>query len=306
MHAIGAALLAWLALGLSAGAWASAFASHPLPGVDGTPLQAIVRGPLTPPERFRVVVVPGSGCAGMGTVAERYFAGLLHARVLVLHKRTVAADATTAPADCGADFVRHDALAPWLADAQAALAAWQRELASPPLPLVLVGISEGAELLPALAARLHPAALVLVGSSGLDPVQAGRLQAERLGERAAWDELARAQACAADDVSVVQGRSLRYWRDFWHWPVQVPLLAGPWPLLQIWGEDDALVPQAAYRRFEALAQGRAALYCAVRLPGADHGLQAPGHDGVQWLWARLERWARAPERGWCSVFTESP
>lgn len=107
-------------------------------------------------------------------------------------------------------------------------------------------------------------------------------------------------------MSVVQGRSLRYWRDFWHWPVQVPLLAGPWPLLQIWGEDDALVPQAAYRRFEALAQGRAALYCAVRLPGADHGLQAPGHDGVQWLWARLERWARAPERGWCSVFTESP
>jgi|GEM_PF-5893195 len=80
MHAIGAALLAWLALGLSAGAWASAFASHPLPGVDGTPLQAIVRGPLAPPERFRVVVVPGSGCAGMGTVAERYFAGLLHAR----------------------------------------------------------------------------------------------------------------------------------------------------------------------------------------------------------------------------------
>ena len=218
--------LALLTLGLCAGAWALAFTPHPLPGADGTPLQAIVRGPLAPPERFRVAVIPGSGCAGMGTVAERYFAGLLHARVLVLHKRTVAADATTAPADCGADFVRHDALAPWLADAQAALAAWQRELASPPLPLVLVGISEGAELLPALAARLHPAALVLVGSSGLDPAQAGRLQAERLGERAAWDELARAQAGAADDVSVVQGRSLRYWRDFWHWPVQVLLLTG--------------------------------------------------------------------------------
>lgn len=293
------------ALGLCLGAWAAPFAVRPLPGADGTLLQAIERGPLAPPERLEVVVIPGSGCAGMGSFAQRYFAGLLHARVLVLHKRTVQADATTAPSACGADFVRQDAHSLWLADAQAALLAWQAQR-PPSRPLVLVGISEGAELLPALAARLQPDGIVLLGSSGLDPVDAARLQAERLGAQGAWERLAQSQAGPEPDDTVVQGRSLRYWRDLWHWPVRQPLLEGPWPLLQIRGSEDARVPPAAYQRFEAQARGRAAPYCAVRLASADHGLQAPGRDGVQWLWARLERWARAPRQGWCPVFTEFP
>lgn len=285
------------------------FAPRPLPGADGAPLQAIERGPLAPPERLRVVVIPGSGCAGMGPLADRYFAGLLHARVLVLHKRGVAFGATTRPGECDAEFLRQDAHSIWLADAQAALRAWLEEQdaareAAP--PLILVGISEGGELLPQLAARVHPAALVLIGGSGLDPALAGRLQALRLGAQQAWARLDQLQASPRPDDVIAEGRSLRYWRDLWHWPLAQPLLQGPWPLLQAWGGEDALVPQTAYQRFQAQALARAAPYCGVRLPGADHGLQSPARDGVRWLWDRLERWVRAPAPGGCSAFEESP
>ena len=47
-------------------------------------------------------------------------------------------------------------------------------------------------------------------------------------------------------------------------------------------------------------KGRAAPYCARALPGADHGLQAPGRDGLQQVWAWLEQWAREPAAGWCA------
>ncbi|QXL83858.1 alpha/beta hydrolase [Comamonas sp. NLF-1-9] len=296
------ALLLAASAGVSAGAGFTALA---LPGEGGALLQALERPARAARERLRLIVLPGSGCAGMGAIADRYFAALLHARVLVLHKRGVRADATTAAHQCPPDFVQQDAHPQWQADALAAARHW---LAQRPgdAPLVLLGISEGAELLAPLAARLQPTALVLVAGSGLDPVEAGRLQAQRLGAADAWEALARAQAGSRPDTEVVEGRSLRYWRALWHWPVQEPLLAGPWPLVQVWGERDALVPQEAYERFRELAAARAAPYCAVMLPGADHDLQSPGRDGLQWLWGRLEQWARAPAQPWCAVFRQIP
>lgn len=274
-----------------------AFALQSLPGQGGAQVLALARGPLVPPLRYRVLVIPGSGCAGMGAVAGRYFAGLLHAQVLVLHKPGVDPADRTAPGDCPSAFVQSDALAAWQGHAQAALATWLgRQDAT--LPTWLVGISEGAELLPGLAPLVpRLAGLVLVGASGLDPREAGRLQAQRLGQQAAWNALAHAQSGSAPDDDVVQGRSLRYWRDLWRWPLAQPLLDGAWPLLQVWGEADALVPPQAYQRFAERAQNRAASYCARRLPGADHGLQTGDLDGLQWVWAQLEQAARQARLG---------
>jgi len=273
-----------------------------LPGRDGATLQALERGARVAPLRYRVVVVPGSGCAGMGAFAGRYFAGLLHAQVLVLHKPGVDPHARTAPGDCASGFVQQDRLSAWLAHARAALQAdalWRQ--GEPPVPQLLVGISEGAELLPALAPEVPQlAGLVLIGASGLDPQQAGVLQAERLGAQAAWAALGHIQASRWADSAVVQGRSLGYWRDLWSWPLALPLVRSPWPLLQVWGGDDALVPAAAYAHFAHLAARRTVPYCARRIGGADHGLQRPdGSDGVQQVWAWVEQWARAPQAGLC-------
>lgn len=280
----------------------SGFRTQALPGRDGATLLALERGARVAPLRYRVVVVPGSGCAGMGAFAGRYFAGLLHAQVLVLHKPGVDPQARTAPGDCAPGFVQQDRLSAWLAHARAALRADAlRRQGEPPVPQLLVGISEGAELLPALAPEVPQlAGLVLIGASGLDPQQAGALQAERLGAQDDWAELGRIQAGRQADGAVVQGRSLGYWRDLWAWPLALPLVRSPWPLLQVWGGDDALVPSAAYAQFARMAALRTVPYCARRIGGADHGLQRPdGSDGVQQVWAWVEQWARAPQAGLC-------
>ncbi len=289
-----------------------------LPGEAGARLAVLARPERTPPARFRVIVVPGSGCAGMGPWAERYFAGLLHASVLVLHKPGVDPLARTAPGDCAPGFVQQDRLSIWLAHARAALQAdalAQQKRGAAALPQVLVGISEGAELLPGLAPHVpRLAGLVLLSASGLDPRQAGALQAQRLGAAADWAALGAKVEGGLPDSTVVQGRSLGYWRDLWHWPVARPLLDSPWPVLQVWGSDDALVPAAAYGQFASQVEpsqqrgaGHApAAWCARRLEGADHGLQRPARpgqhamDGVQLTWAWLEQWARAPHAGMCA------
>ncbi|MCB1979350.1 MAG: alpha/beta hydrolase [Burkholderiaceae bacterium] len=284
----------------------SAFVARPLPAADGFMLTALERPARAAPARYRVIVVPGSGCAGMAAIAERYFAGLLHAEVLVLHKPWVDAQAST-PADrCSDAFVQADALVAWRAHAIAALRADARDRAGArPLPQLLLGISEGAELLPALAPEIpHLAGLVLIGSSGLDPRDALGLHAAQWGASASLQALERAQAGPLPDTTVHEGRSLRYWRELWQWPLARPLLDAPWPLLQVWGEQDRSVPQAAYQRFALWANARTAAYCARALPGADHGLQRPGHDGVQQLWTWLEQWARSPQAGPCAGATE--
>lgn len=279
-----------------------AFHPLPLPGHGGVTLQALERAPRVPPLRYRVIVIPGSGCAGLGAWAERYFAGLLHAQVLVLHKPGVRPGDRTAPGQCPPSFVATDALAAWQAHAQSAVQAWiaPAETADTQ-PTVLVGISEGAELLPGLAPLVpRLAGMVLLASSGLDPREAGALQAQRLGALAHWAALERAQAGSSPDAVVWQGRSLRYWRDLWQWPLARPLIDGPWPLMQVWGAADELVPPQAYAQFHARALGRRAPYCAHSLPEADHGLQAGARDGVQRVWAWLEQWARQPGEGLCA------
>lgn len=282
----------------------SAFTVRALPGGRGAIVQALYRAERVAPLRYRVIVVPGSGCAGLGAFADRYFAGLLHAQVLVLHKPGVNPQARTVASECAPGLVQQDRLSAWLVHARAALRAdaLQRQGLSP-LPQLLVGISEGAELLPALAPEVpHLAGLVLLSSSGLDPQDAGALQAKRLGRQADWHALGAVVSGRRPDTAVVQGRTLGYWRDLWQWPLTQPLMQSPWPVLQVWGSDDALVPAAAYEQLAPLAAARGVPWCIRRLYEADHGLQGPaaGDDGVQKVWAWTEQWARQPARGLCA------
>ncbi len=273
-----------------------------LPGAQpGVELTVLKRAALTPPTRYRVVVVPGSGCTGWLPIANRYFAGLLHAELSVLHKPLVDLQAGPA-ADCSPEFVRSDALPAWRDHARAALRELVRRAPHSSMPVLLAGISEGAELLPALAPELPGLqGVVMVSHAGLDPRETAELQMLRQGQMPAWQALEKRQASDADETLIVQGRTLRYWRSFWPWSLTQPLLAGQWPLLRVWGDADAQIPPAAYEKFATLAAQRAAPFCDLRLAGADHGLQAPDQrDGLQVLWARLEQWARAPAAGLCA------
>ena len=280
-----------------------------LPGArSGVTLSVLKRSARAAPARYRVVVVPGSGCTGWRPVAARYFAGLLHAELLVLHKPGVDIDANLSP-DCSPGFVAQDTLSSWRDHAQAALQAHFSQSrpsssTTQELPVLLVGISEGAELLPALADKVPAlAGVVMISAPGLDPREAGELQAWRRGRWIDWQALQDAQATGERDDKLLEGRTLGYWRDFWRWSLTTPLLDAPWPLLRVWGDADALVPVDAYQRFARHALTRRAPFCDLRLLGADHGLQsalAGQRDGVQWLWAQLEAWARHPAPGLCA------
>lgn len=272
-----------------------------LPGhVPGAEVVSFSRPARMPPARYQVIVIPGSGCTRWASVAEHYFAGLLHADVVVLHKPyvDVMADADAA---CSPAFTAHDALTAWRDAAIAALATLPNDPGTA-LPRLVVGISEGAELLPHVAAGVsNLAGVVMMSASGLDPATAGAAHAEHIGQSAAWAALRAAQASNLPDDRLVQGRTLRYWRDFWQWPLAAPLVSGQWPLLRVWGDADATLPTTAYLMFNQLAIDRKARFCDVRLRDADHALQTAEKDGVQWLWGQLERWARQPATHLCDV-----
>ena len=272
-----------------------------LPGhVPGANVVAFHRQARVQPARYQVIVIPGSGCTRWAPIAERYFAGLRRAAVVVLHKPyvDVMADADAA---CPPIFTAHDALSSWRDAATAALAALPNDPGAA-LPRLVVGISEGAELLPHVAASMsNVSGVVMMSASGLDPATAGAAHAAHIGQLAAWEALRIEQASDLPDDRLVQGRTLRYWRDFWRWSLTEQLVSGPWPLLRVWGDADATLPARAYLMFNPLASDCQVRFCDVRLPGADHALQNAEIDGIQWLWRQLERWARQPGTHLCDV-----
>ena len=278
------------------------FHSVSLPGSwTGSVVPALQRQEVFAPLRYRVIVIPGSGCGGLAPIADRYFSGLLHADVLVLHKPGTDIHTGLTPSNCSADYVKSDALSIWLDHARAALRFdTVTRNRTKLVPHVLVGISEGAEIVAYLAEDVpNLVGVILISGSGLDPVVAGEMQAKRIGEIAAWKSIEDAQLSNRPDEDQIQGRTLRYWRDMWDWRVQQPLIDANWPLVQIWGDADTSVPPEAFILFSKNAQNRKAQWCSVQLNGADHGLQSQRKDGIQKSWDLLENWARQPSSHLC-------
>ncbi len=244
------------------------------------------------PALFRLLVIPGSGCTGFAPIAARYFNGLQTAQVIVLHKPHADIFAGAAPAECSPEFLRHDALGSWRDDAIAALRQLNSGDASS-LPTIVLGISEGAEIAPyLLPAIARPIGMVLLSATGLDPAVVGEMQAERLGQGLAWARLKEVAVSDQPDHAIVEGRSLRYWRDMFGWKLTAALAAAKLPLLRAWGDADALLPQQAYDKLNSLPEAQSMHVCDWRLAEADHGLQGPRGDGVQMLWPQLDAWAK--------------
>ena len=249
----------------------------------------------------RVVVLPGSGCAGMGPVAPAYFDGLDSAQIWILHKPLSKPWLALDPERCGEAFARDDRPSRWQADALSALQALRER--EPERPTWVVGISEGGDLLPALGHALGASlrGLVLLSASGLDPAETLRLQALRLGRQDAWQAIGDAARSERPDDELLHGRSLGHWRDLLAWRLFEPLTAQPWTVWLWWGGRDGLIPAEAYERFAREALGRPVRLCSWRWHDADHGLYRPGAGPVQPLvWqALLEATVAGPGAGRC-------
>ena len=263
---------------------------------DGGVLHYLALGPgdwgLSEPPRHRVYVIPGSGCNGLAPIARAYFRGLATGEVVVVHKRHVDIKRWMGTdARCSSAFVKHDRLDRWAQEAQT-FVAWHLRQYPPHAnqAVALVGISEGAEVLPVVAANQPGVVLLaLVGSTGLDPLEALQLQALKEGAPGFVAELTRqaADAAKADDT-VWAGRSLGYWRTLLQWRYSQPLLDARQTLWLGFGTGDTAVPLEGLRRFQARAQSQGRWLCLALFDGADHGLQRHGGDQpLQQYWAWL-------------------
>jgi hypothetical protein len=258
------------------------------------------------PDIERVYVVPGSGCTGMAPILPSYFEGLGAHEVIVLHKPHVRASDWPRPSPCRPGFVSQDELASWSRAWRSFMTQDMRERPVPPAHVVVVGISEGAELLPGLMADWPGVGLaVLLGSTGLDPWEALLLQLEREHDlpfgRALQARLtegatgAHPQALsprvATEDKALLGGRTLGYWHTLRHWPVAVPLEQSRTPTLVLMGDGDAQQAPEGLLRFAKRHQ-RPGL-CARLVPGADHGIRV---EGRQWpgLWPLVQGLVQAP------------
>ena len=261
---------------------------------DGGVLHYLELGPgdwgLNAPPRHRVYVIPGSGCNGLAPIARAYFRGLAAGEVVVVHKRHVNINRWMgAHAQCSRAFVQHDRLDRWAQEAKA-FVAWHLRQYPPHVDqaVALAGISEGAELLPAVAAdQPEVVLLALVGSTGLDPLESLQLQALRQGAPEFVAELERQAADATkSDDTVSAGRSLGYWRALLQWRYSQSLLAAHQALWLGFGTEDASVPLEGLQRFQARAQALGRPLCLAVFEGADHGLQRHGDDQpLQQYWA---------------------
>ncbi len=246
------------------------------------------RAAASRPPRWRLLLVPGSGCQSLAPSFARLVGGAPSAQVFLLQKPHLGGS------ECSLAYLQEDRLGAWrdrvLGLARSALAG-----SDPGLPLVLAGLSEGAEMLPALAAAFPEAALLLmVGNAGLDPFVTGRLQARRLGVEERWQAIFEAVDAGGSTPRLIEGRDWRYWRDLRHWPLEEALLAIPRPLVHAWGGQDDLVPEQAYRQFQDRAVRRKSGYCALRFSDADHELRDGGTDRLQTVWRGLETMLRDP------------
>jgi len=254
----------------------------------------------------RVYVVPGSGCTGMAPILPHYFKGLKAREFIVLHKLHVHAADWPRPTPCRPGFVAQDELASW---AHAWRSFMTQDLRERPVPLarvVLVGISEGAELLPGLMADWPDVGLsVLLGSTGLDPWDALLMQLQRehdplfaVNVQARLDapsgdaaKHAPANEASSSDERLVGGRTLNYWRTLRHWPVAVPLGTSRTPTLVLMGDADGVQATEGLTRF-AQEQRRPWL-CTRMVAGADHGLRI---EASQWrgLWPLVQGLVQTP------------
>ncbi|HYC42725.1 MAG TPA: prolyl oligopeptidase family serine peptidase [Noviherbaspirillum sp.] len=250
--------------------------------------------PTNPPTTF-LFMIPGSDCGSMGGVLPAYFDGLDGraggTRVFILHKRFIG---TGANGNCSDDFTRADHPLRWLADQEEFI---RTELAAARtngqalVRIAIAGMSEGAEIAPALARRIPDVTHVaLLANGGMNPFDAYRLQMQRHGFHHALADIE--HLCPApSDAIIAAERTCRYWNELQAIQHTDNLLALDVPIFIAMGEADTMVPveSAWFIQDKFATQGKKNLHL-LTIPGASHDFRRNGESVLPYLWDALEHW----------------
>ncbi len=248
-----------------------------------------------------VFVVSGSDCISMQDMLPQYFDGFEGGpgsmRIFILHKRFIGTS------DCGSRFIEMDYPSRWADDqtefilAQLFIARMNRQV---PSKVLVLGISEGAEVVPLLARRIGDVThAALLGNGGMNPYDALRMQAAKYGFADALREID--SICNDNPNSfreVVADRSCRYWSELRSLKHSDHLLQLDIPLFVAMGESDRMVPieSAWYIRDRFAAAGKTNLHVlAVR--DADHGFRKQDGAALPLVWRTLARWLQGEISG---------
>lgn len=243
-------------------------------------------------------VISGSDCISMGAFLPQYFTGLEgesgRTKIFILHKRYIPPGGNGVL--CGEAFVRNDYFSRWQADQlefiSAQLAAWSQR-GQQPKRLIIFGISEGAELAPIVAQRLHATHLVLVSHSGLNALDAYRsLAQEHTAMQAGWRQLQAALGEVPDDKDAkrIHGRSWRYWSEIAAIPQQQNLLQADIPILLGVGEADPVIPPQALDNLQQAFESAGRQIRILHFPDAGHNLASKQKNYLPDFMHQLDNW----------------
>lgn len=246
-------------------------------------------------------VIAGSGCTSMQYFLPQYFRGLEGesgpVRIFILQKRHIEEHSWGRIFGCGEEFIKADHPGRWIADqtefinAQLAIA---HIGAKSPKRIVLVGISEGGDIVPILAQRIVGITrAVIIGNGGMNPLDAYRLQAKKHGFADALDALDVLNQAPPSDPDApahnIAGRTWRYWFELSQLQQTDNLLRLSIPILMTMGDADQSVPieSAWHIRDRFSLRGKANLSLIV-YPDADHALQVGGVSRLPDFWHAVE------------------
>ena len=235
----------------------------------------------------------------MGPFLPQYFDGMEgesgNTQIFILHKRHIQPDSDGK--HCGADYIRADHPLRWQADQiefmQAQILGLQGHS---PRRLVVLGISEGAELAPILARQLKATHLVLLSHAGLNALDLyASLAREQPHMRMAWQQLQTALQTVPDDVDVMElpsihGRSWRYWSEIATIPQTKNLLELDIPIMLAYGDADPVIPQHAIEQLQQRFLSAGKSLHTVRFAGAGHDLRVPGKNYLPDFMHQVDNW----------------
>jgi dienelactone hydrolase len=247
------------------------------------------------PDTF-LFVISGSDCRSMKEYLPQYFRGLEGesgpVRLFVLHKRFIEERTWEHWWGCGKEFIDADYPSRWITDqtefitAQLRAARHEHRL---PKRIVLLGISEGGDIVPLLAQHVPGVSHVaILSNGGMDPAAAYRLQAKKQGFTAVIDVL---DSPTFNTSPYAGGRALRYWSELQELKQTDALLALSIPVLIAMGENDQSVPieSAWHIRDRFMESGKTNL-TLLSYPGADHGLNRNGYSHLPDFWHVFDMW----------------